>query len=248
MGEKVAAMAGLDRISIGEQARLNDGLMGVGFTRQDIEDIAAGPTLATELLEIVRRHRFGAPKWWSSAEQQIARSLRLWPDLAVPEVPRNFEPESGTEVLLLHTTDDVDDLWRKIEPPEGYSKGCGLSALGLSITLADYVPMRPDPVWLGFDFAANIGVEPRRLSRRSDGAASEVLSALVQFPGWISAWACSDAPLPFLSGFVAYRNWGGDNVPCVRLRGTELTVGATATDLGAASYCSPIVREILVGT
>jgi hypothetical protein len=187
-----------------------------------------------------------APSWYISPEAQLERARELWPDTILPEIPAEFVPQTGTEVLLLHVPRPFDELWDKAVAPVGYTKfRTGVMKSGrANLRLAPNVIDRTEPVWLAFDPEANKGKRPDSLWGKPNLAAGEVLSALIQFPGWCLSWF-NGASAPNLSGYqLKYqKNWS--LVPYLdRWDGTrQLRLDAYWADSDGPDWASPSVRE-----
>lgn len=154
------------------------------------------------------------PRWWRSTDQQLARARELWPGMELPDPPRVFEARTSTEVLLLHVPDIFSGFWWKIALPQGYTKHFMENVTEADERLRGQSRIYLHPVWLAFDPENGRGEPPRDVylrSRRDRLAASEVLSAVIQFPDWCLSWPEGDAA-PCLSG-----NWlpNDDGLPDV---------------------------------
>lgn len=120
------------------------------------------------------------------------------------------------------------------------------------IRLAVNVPDRRRPVWLGFDYRANWSESPCYLFRQPDLAASEILSAVIQFPDWLFTESTT-TPWPHIAGFEASRNgayWA--EIPYLKLRsdGPTPELWLSQRRLRSAAgrlkgqWVSPTVREL----
>lgn len=148
------------------------------------------------------------PSWYVSPERQLERARQLWPNAVLPEPPEGFTPQTKSEVLLLHVPDTFDNLWNLVNAPEGYTKyrGKGVKSNKRNLRLAldkdghtDKVEFT-EPVWLAFDPERGKGERPDSFWGQADTAASEVFSALIQFPEWSLAWF-NGASAPYLTGY-----------------------------------------------
>ena len=218
--------------------RVGNGSLDPAAVKRALQDIIEGklPTLT-----------WNPPTWWRTPEQQLERARQLWPNAVLPEPPEGFTPRTKSEVLLLHVPDTFDSLWDKVVAPEGYTKYRweGVKADKRNLRLAtkggeSYVV----PVWLAFDPEHGKGERPDSFWGQADIAASEVFSALIQFPEWPLAWF-NGASAPNLSGYqLKYDgNWSG--VPYLarwddrrRLRLRDLWAGCRRD-----GWSSPSVRE-----
>lgn len=174
--------------------RVSNGSLDPAAVRRALQDIIEG--------------KFIAPAWWCTPEQQLERARRLWPNAILPETPKEFTPRTKSEVLLLHVPDSFDSLWYKIVGPRGYavSRWENLVPEINNLSLVTGRDEYAQPIWLGFDPDHGKGQHPDSFWGRADIAASEVLSALIQFPQWPLAWRC-DAPVPTLAGYrITYLN------------------------------------------
>lgn len=138
---------------------------------------------------------------WPSAEQQIRRAKSLWDDIEVPDIP-DFEPQTVSEVLLLHVPGSYRKKWEIIEPPLGYIKHYigSRSSRGSQLQGFDSRPYFLKPTWLGYDFEGNTldGSMP---------AALEVLSTLEYAPHLPLYWGHGSMRMPRMSG-CEYRPYG----------------------------------------
>ena len=184
------------------------------------------------------------PSWHRTPAQQLARARQLWPDVVLPEPPVDFVPRSKTEVLLLHVPLSFDQLWEAITPPAGYSKWRSDYVLAGKLRLAPGVPTRTTAVWLGFDPEHGKGERPDQLWGNPELAASEVLSAVIQFPDWPLSWF-NGASAPNLSGFQLEYSGKWLRVPCLIRWGVDRQLELRGSDAGHArgSWSSPVVRE-----
>ena len=189
--------------------RVAGGSLDPVAVKRALQDIIEGklPTLT-----------WNPPTWWRTPEQQLERARQLWPNAVLPEPPKEFTPRTKSEVLLLHVPDTFDSLWDKVVAPEGYTKyrGEGVKADKRNLRLAtkggeSYVV----PVWLAFDPERGKGKRPDSFWGQADTAASEVFSALIQFPDWPLAWF-NDASAPNLTGYQLKYDENWSFVPCLR--------------------------------
>ncbi len=186
------------------------------------------------------------PKWWRTPEQQLARARELWPDTDLPEPPSEFGL-GKTEVLLLHVPRSFEELWGVIEESTLYIKRRSDDGgfYERHLQLAPNVPNRTEPVWLAFDYAANRGEMPINLWDRSDLAASEILSAVIQFPDWLADFADrGGSPYLNLSGYQLERE-NRLHVPflCLWRGARTLELGDRLTSAHGSDWLSPTVRE-----
>ena len=223
-------------------------LVAAGFTQEDIFRIIRQPRLALRLYDVVRpRYQLLQPTWYVSPQQQIERAQELWPYVALPDLPKIYIPKKLTEVLLLHVPLPLPELWAQVDPPKGYGIGT-IEELFTEVSNLRLVAGRQEntrAVWLRFDPARGRALPPKRFSRTSLAAASEVVSALIQFRDWPLSWLGRDAS-PILSG---YEYEGGDGrMYAPRL---ELDQGATrslrfqlvAIDSSDKNWACPSVAE-----
>ena len=157
------------------------------------------------------------PTWWRTPEQQLECAHQLWPNTVLPEPPKKFIPQTESEVLLLHVPDTFDNLWNLVNAPEGYTK-CrweGVKSDKRNLRLAPNKREYTEPVWLAFDPEHGKGERPDSFWGRADIAASEVLSALIQFPDWPLTWF-NGASAPILSGYRLKYDGNWSLVPCLR--------------------------------
>lgn len=155
------------------------------------------------------------PAWYTAPEQQLAKARRLWQGATLPEPPRLFTPRTPTEILLLHVPDTFGGLWNKVVAPRGHTKRRLASFDGTNLRRAPRVPRRTKPVWLGFDPEHGLNMRPNTLWGQPNLAASEILSALIQFPDWPLAWI-DGVSAPQLTGYQHKANEGGwALVPCL---------------------------------
>ena len=187
-----------------------------------------------------------APKWYVCPQCQLARARQLWPNAVLPEPPKEFTPRTKFEVLLLHVPDTFDSLWEKVVAPKRYTKYPweGIEAYMLNLRLTPGKVEFAAPVWLAFDPEHGKDKRPSSFWGQGDVAASEVFSALIQFPKWSLAWF-KGASAPNLSGYQLKYNGNWSDVPCLdRWDGDrQLMLGAHWADLWLNGWSSPSVRE-----
>lgn len=186
------------------------------------------------------------PTWWRTPEQQLARARQLWPNAVLPEPPKEFTPRTKSEVLLLHVPDSFDSLRDKVVAPTGFTKYFweGVKADKRNLRLSPNKREFTEPVWLAFDPEHGKGERPDSFWGQADIAASEVFSALIQFPEWSLAWF-NGASAPNLTGYQLKYDGNWSHIPCLdRLDGTHLLrLDGYGAGLRFDDYSSPSVRE-----
>ena len=219
--------------------RVGNGSLDPTAVKRALQDIIEG--------KLPLMQNWNPPTWWRTPEQQLARARQLWPNAVLPEPPKEFTPRTKSEVLLLHVPDTFDSLWDKVVAPDGYTKYRweGVKADKRNLRLAPNKVEYTEPVWLAFDPEHGKGERPDSFWGQADLAASEVFSALIQFPEWSLAWFINGASAPNLTGYqLKYDgNWSGVPflVRWVDDRQLEL-IGSWAVGRGAG-WSSPSVRE-----
>lgn len=186
------------------------------------------------------------PSWYVAPVSQMRQAKKMWPGVQLPNPPRVFKARSRSEVLLLHVPDNFNSLWRKVHMLYGYAKRReGLMEDSDSYRVAVDKPVFDKPVWLGFDPERNRGEPVPYNSYWS--AASEVLSAMIQFPDWPLEWLNVHAS-PILAGYELRSEDGGWNdVPVLdmseykQLGMTLSRIPKDATDIYRAT---PSVRSV----
>ncbi len=217
--------------------RITNGSLDPVIVKRALQDVIEGKFHGSN---------WNPPIWWRTPEQQIARARELWPRTALPKPPVNFVPQTETEVLLLHVPGTFEALWRKVIVPEG-NAGHYWNPINLdqqSLRLAPNKREFIEPVWLGFDPEHGKGKSPNSFWGNANLAASEVFSALIQFPGWSLSWL-NDASSPNLSGYQLKYDGSWSDVPCV-CQPTDHHQPRLHVDwAGFADFdwASPIVRE-----
>lgn len=186
--------------------------------------------------------------WYVSPSDQIARARQLWPDAFLPAPPLTFAPQTPSEVPLLHVPDEFDSLWGKIVAPEGYRKqrweGFKTDVLNLRIAPGKWEIY--EPAWVAFDPEHGKGKSPDSFWGAPNIAASEVFSAVIQFPDWPLSW--NESPAPNMAGYQINRRgfWGVD-VPRLDCwgGGSLLRLLAAGDDLrqSRSDFSSPSVRK-----
>lgn len=173
--------------------RVGNGSLDPTAVKRALQDIIEGklPTLT-----------WNPPSWWRTPEQQLERARQLWPNAVLPEPPKEFTPRTKSEVLLLHVPDSFDSLWDKVDAPTGYTKyrWDGVKSDKRNLRLAPNKVEYTEPVWLAFDPERGKGEHPDSFWGQADTAASEVFSALIQFPEWPLTWF-NGASVPNLTGY-----------------------------------------------
>lgn len=191
------------------------------------------------------------PLWYRTPEQQLERARQLWGEwhgvvTNLPEPPAGFVAQSTTEVLLLHVPLPFDELLQVVEGPAGCVKAIERGFDSAKLRLAPNIPVRTEPVWLAFEPNAHHGEDPETLWGQADLAASEVLSALIQFPDWPLAWDNESEFAPYLSGYQYWydlRDEARWDVPSLHLFNDELQLAASQPENDTGELGSPRVRE-----
>ena len=219
--------------------RVGNGSLDPIAVRRALQDIIEG--------KLPPMQNWNPPTWWRTPEQQLARARQLWPNAVLPlGLPKEFTPRTKSEVLLLHVPDSFDSLWDKVVAPMGYTKyrWDGVKADKRNLRLAPDKVEYTEPVWLAFDPEHGRGERPDTFWGQADTAASEVFSALIQFPEWSLAWF-NGASAPNLTGYQLKYDGVWSHVPYLHRwdddRQLEL-VGHWA-DHRAGNWSSPSVRE-----
>lgn len=217
--------------------RVGNGSLDPTAVKRALQDIIEGklPTLT-----------WNPPTWWRTPEQQLARARQLWPNAVLPEPPKEFTPRTKSEVLLLHVPDTFDSLWDKVDAPMGYTKYRweGVKADKRNLRLAPNKVEFAVPVWLAFDPEHGKGERPDSFWGQADIAASEVFSALIQFPEWSLAWY-NGASAPNLTGYQLKYEGNWSFVPYLSRWGDvgRLGLGDDWADSRGGGWSSPSVRE-----
>ena len=240
-------MASFFDTTIGQQIEFQRVLASAGFTDSDIARVIKEPSLASTMYVAIQPKVVASlPSWYVSPEQQLARARQLWPNIFLPEPPKEFTPRTKSEVLLLHVPDSFDSLWDKVVAPEGYTKYRweGVKADKRNLRLSPNKREFTQPVWLAFDPEHGKGERPDSFWGQADIAASEVFSALIQFPDWPLAWF-NGASAPNLTGYQLKYDWNWSRVLYLYRwdggRQLEL-IGHWANSRGDY-WASPSVRE-----
>ena len=185
--------------------RVGNGSLDPTSVKRALQDIIEGklPTLT-----------WNPPTWWRTPEQQLERARQLWPGRELPEPPEGFTPRTKSEVLLLHVPDTFDSLVAPIIDGVGYTKYRweGVKADKRNLRLSPNKREYTEPVWLAFDPEHGKGERPDSFWGQADIAASEVFSALIQFPEWSLAWF-NGASAPNLSGYQLKYDGNWSSVP-----------------------------------
>lgn len=217
--------------------RVGNGSLDPIAVKRALQDIIEGklPTLT-----------WNPPTWWRTPEQQLARARQLWPNAVLPEPPKEFTPRTKSEVLLLHVPDTFDSLWDKVVAPTGYTKyrWDGVKSDKRNLRLAPNKVEFAAPVWLAFDPERGKGERPDSFWGQADLAASEVFSALIQFPEWSLAWF-NGASAPNLSGYQLKYDGIWSNIPYLSQWGfgRQLDLRDGLADGRDGYWSSPSVRE-----
>lgn len=218
--------------------RVCNGSLDPAAVKRALQDIIEGklPTLT-----------WNPPTWWRTPERQLERARQLWPNAVLPEPPKEFTPRTKSEVLLLHVPDSFDSLWDKVVAPTGYTK-CrweGVKADKRNLRLAPGRVEFAVPVWLAFDPEHGKSERPDSFWGQADIAASEVFSALIQFPEWSLAWF-NGASAPNLSGYQLKYDGNWSCVPYVRRwdGGRWLRLQGRWAGDRDGRWSSPVVREL----
>ena len=219
--------------------RVGNGSLDPTAVKRALQDIIEG--------KLPLMQNWNPPTWWRTPEQQLARARQLWPNAVLPEPPKEFTPRTKSEVLLLHVPDTFDSLWDKVVAPDGYTKYRweGVKADKRNLRLAPNKVEYTEPVWLAFDPEHGKGERPDSFWGQADLAASEVFSALIQFPEWSLAWFINGASAPNLTGYQLKYDGNWSDVPYLRrwddVRRLKLLGYWADSRLG--HWSSPSVRE-----
>lgn len=217
--------------------RVGNGSLDPAAVKRALQDIIEGklPTLT-----------WNPPTWWRTPEQQLERARQLWPNAVLPEPPKEFTPRTKSEVLLLHVPDTFDSLWDKVVAPTDYTKYRweGVKSDRRNLRLSPNKREYTEPVWLAFDPERGKGERPDSFWGQADTAASEVFSALIQFPEWSLAWF-NGASAPNLSGYQLKYDGNWSDVPCLARWDDDrrLKLHGLWADGRLGHWSSPSVRE-----
>lgn len=218
--------------------RVGNGSLDPIAVRRALQDIIEG--------KLPPMQNWNLPTWWRTPEQQLARARQLWPNAVLPEPPKEFMPRTKSEVLLLHVPDSFDSLWGKVDAPTGYTKyrWDGVKSDKRNLRLAPNKVEYTEPVWLAFDPERGKGERPDSFWGQADTAASEVFSALIQFPEWSLAWF-NGASAPNLTGYQLKYDGSWSVVPYLRRwgDGRRLVLGGRWAFRRNDHWSSPSVRE-----
>ena len=240
-------MASFFDTTIGQQVEFQRVLASAGFTDSDIARIIKEPNLASTIyLAIQPKAVATVPTWWRTPERQLAHARQLWPNAVLPEPPKEFTPRTKSEVLLLHVPDSFDSLWDKVDAPTGYTKyrWSGVKSDKRNLRLAPNKVEYTEPVWLAFDPERGKGKRPDSFWGQADTAASEVFSALIQFPEWSLAWF-NGASAPNLTVYQLKYDGNWSSVPYLSRwgDGRRLLLHDYWADYRDDYWSSPSVRE-----
>lgn len=178
--------------------------MWYGMVRKHVEQGLLDPKEAVQAIRDASNGRFRAmrswcmPDWWRTYKLQIQRASLVWPNRNIPDPPELFVGRTSTEVPVLHVPDDPSFIWSQIET-RGFDKRCGIDFGKLIIN--PYKQVFDKPVWLAIDVEHGRGKSVGKYRGRSDLAGIEVLSAMLQFPGWFEHWFVKGAAAPILGGY-----------------------------------------------
>jgi len=233
-------MATIEQL-VGIASQHNEIIKRVGYGSLDpiavkraLQDIIEGKLPTTS--------NWNRPTWWRTPEQQLERARQLWPNAVLPEPPKEFTSRTKSEVLLLHVPDSFNSLWNKVDAPTGYTKCRKEGEWDLRLT-----PNKVEfavPVWLVFNPEHGKGVRPSSFWSQPDTAASEVFSALIQFPEWPLAWP-NGASAPNLTGYQLKYDGNWSHVPYLSrwVDDRQLELRDCWADRRCANWSSPSVRE-----
>ena len=218
--------------------RVGNGSLDPTAVKRALQDIIEG--------KLPPMQNWNPPTWWRTPEQQLARARQLWPNAVLPEPPKEFTPRTKSEVLLLHVPDSFDSLWDKVDAPTGYTKYRweGVKSDKRNLRLAPNKVEFAQPVWLAFDPERGKGERPDSFWGQADTAASEVFSALIQFPEWSLAWF-NGASAPNLTGYQLKYDGNWSNVLCIVrwVGGRQLGLHDSWAGARNGDWSSPSVRK-----
>lgn len=217
--------------------RVGNGSLDPVAVKRALQDIIEGKFIAPA---------WNPPTWWCTPEQQLDRARQLWPGRELPEPPKEFTPRTKSEVLLLHVPDTFDNLWNLVDAPTCYTKyrGEDVKSDKRNLRLAPNKVEFAQPVWLAFDPERGKGERPDSFWGQADTAASEVFSALIQFPEWSLAWF-NGASAPNLTGYQLKYDGNWSLVPYLFRRDDDRQLRLNVFWAGdrAGLWSSPSVRE-----
>jgi len=238
-------MTSIFRTPYGELQQFIQTLHSAGFKREDITRVNLNPVDAQRMYASIKDGQ-SAGSWYVSPECQAERAGQLWQDILLPEPPKDFRPATASEVLLLHVPRSFDELWDLIDMPRGCTKWRSkiLKTVNRSLRFAPNKRVYTQPVWLAFDPEHGRGRRPDSLWGQDNLAASEVLSALIQFPKWMLTWDMDGVSAPNMSGYQFKHEAEWSHVPYLRWEeGYGLELGADPAEKDSAYWASPSVRE-----
>lgn len=244
-------MASFFDTTIGQQIEFQRVLASAGFTDTDIARVIKEPNLASTMYLAIQPNADAiVPSWYVSSEQQLERTRQLWPNAVLPQgLPKEFTPRTKSEVLLLHVPDTFDSLWDKVVAPDGYTKYHreDVKSDKRNLRLAPSKVEYTEPVWLAFDPERGKGERPDSFLGQADTAASEVFSALIQFPEWSLAWF-NGASAPNLTGYRLKYDGNWSYVPYLNQWDDDrrLELNVLGADIRHDYWSSPSVRELSI--
>lgn len=223
--------------------RVREGSLDVEMASVGLQGVIEGKYPHGLLIaESHQEYEIQPPTWWRTPEQQLERARQLWPDVVLPEPPKKFIPRTESEVLLLHVPDSFGFLWENVEVPVGGSDKYGMGDATQDPQLAPNKREYTKPIWLAFDPEHGKGERPDLFWERADIAASEILSALIQFPEWPRAWRGS-ASAPNLSGYRLDASFSSFNMLYVYFSYPDFGLYLNSGYVARPSWSSPVVRE-----
>lgn len=187
---------------------------------------------------------FKPPAWWRPASEQMKIAEKIWPGIEIPIPPVDFQPQTDTEVLLLHVSLPYFGQW--IQPVSSHLNLIVDESMkdNRNIRRSPNTPARPTLAWVAFDPEHGRNERPNILWRHSNLAGTEVLSAMVMFPDWPKTWE----EFPFIVNMSGFQfkdsndNWR--HVPSIQRWGDTYTLSGSVDAETGLSCVSPSVREL----
>lgn len=241
--------------------RVGNGSLDPAAVKRSLQDIIEGKFVASPRVQTIKlgccgeeitvdSSRLACPwqpqPWFRGYQCQRATAERHWPSRPLPKAPEVFLPWTTTDHPLGHVPDSFDTLWDKVVAPTGYTKyrWDSVKSDKRNLRLSPNKREFTEPVWLAFDPEHGKGERPDSFWGQADIAASEVFSALIQFPEWSLAWF-NGASAPNLSGYQLKYDGNWSCVPCVGRWdvGRQLGLYDRWADGRDDGWSSPSVRE-----
>jgi len=212
-----------------------------------------GPYDSKELQLVPQEEATTPPEWRVAPSVQLEKTKALHYDIKLPNPPDYFYMLSETEYPMLHVPGSFEFLWSKITISKDYllTSRHSLRSTFKNLELVEQRSEFKEPIWLIIDLEFGKGKKPNDVwSGNTNGllpAASEVLSALIQFPNLPRHWP-NNMPMPNFPGYklkkhLMFPRIKRDDILGVTMRDNMLEFNVADREDEFPNWASPSIRE-----